>query len=424
MAEIIKHVARDGTVSYKVKIFLGRVEGKRKFKIKTIRGKRAKAEEWAREQETLRDTGKLPLDEKITLKEWLEKWLKSAQKRVRVTTLRGYRAHVERYIYKNVVSNMPLVKIKTFHVQEFYDSMTETGLSPRTIEYVHTLLKAALNQAVGLELIERNPAAFAKRPTKQKPKIVCFSSEQAEKFLEAARADKLYVMFVVALTLGLRPEEYCALKWQDIDFENCIMRVERAVKFGEAEYQKDEKGNFVLNEKGGKIQTGGGGFYFDELKTASSRRMLKLTPKQTELLRMQKRRCLEMRMANAAKWQEHDFVFPTVTGTPWRIKNLSERHYARIIERAELPHFNLYSLRHSYATLNLLAGTDINTISANLGHTNASFTLDRYTHVLEEMKMKAVARIDDIFFKEKGVMVDTRLTTSPQLDNFAADSGS
>ncbi|MDQ4121716.1 MAG: site-specific integrase [Acidobacteriota bacterium] len=402
MAEIVKHVARDGTVSYKVKIFLGRVDGKRQFKIKTIRGKRAKAEEWAREQETLRDTGKLPLDEKITLEEWLEKWLKTAEKRVRLTTLRGYRAHIRRYVYAHVISNMPLVKIKTFHVQEFYDSMEESGLSPRTIEYVHTLLSGALNHAVGQELIERNPAAFTKRPTKQKPVIECFSSEQAEKFLEAARSDKLYVMFVVALTLGLRPEEYCALKWQDIDFENGIMRVERAVKFYEAVYQTDEKGNFVLNEGGRKIQIGGGGFYFDELKTFASRRMLKLTRKQMELLRMQKRRCLEMRMANAKKWQEHDFVFPTVTGTPWRIKNLSDRHYLKIIKNAGLPHFNLYSLRHSYATLNLLAGTDINTISANLGHTNASFTLDRYTHVLEEMKLRASAKIDDIFFKEQG----------------------
>jgi integrase len=209
---------------------------------------------------------------------------------------------------------------------------------------------------------KRNPAKYTVRKARLKPTIVCFNPAQAEAFLRAAEKDRLYVMFVIALPLGLRPEEYTDLKWEDIDFDRKTLRVERSAKFNKAVHQKDDKGKFSQNERGRKIKTGGG-YYFGKLKTAASYRKLKLSKTRLELLRRQKRAAAALKLRNAKNWQENDLVFPTEAGTPWRQKNLTDRHYLKILKEAGLNDqgFNLYTLRHFHVTLNLLAGVSVNT---------------------------------------------------------------
>lgn len=390
MAEIITSTSKKGRVSHKVIIFLGRVKGKRKFKYKTFHGKRGDAEKWAREQEHLRDTGKLPLDEKVTMLEWLEKYFSQIEAVVRQGTLSNYREIVRYYIEPDPLAHLPLVRIKTFHIQNLYDSMVAKRLSARTVEAVHSILNPALEQAVGVELLARNPARYAMRPKKKKPKIKCFTREQAERFLEAAAGDKLHVWFVLALTLGLRPEETSALQWSDIDLEKKILRVSRVLKFHKT---SDLQGT---DEEGKRIA----GYYFDDPKTDSSERIIKLNDHQIELLKKQKSGCLALRISRAKNWQDLNLVFPTERGTPHRLKNIVDRHFSKILKTAGLPHFNIYSLRHSYATLSLLGGVDIGTVSANLGHTRPSFTMDTYAHVLDEMREIARETTEGIFFKK------------------------
>jgi integrase len=400
MAEIITSTSKKGRISHKVIIFLGRVGGKRKYKYKTFHGKRSDAEKWAREQEHLRDTGKLPPDEKVTLLEWLDKYFQKIETVIRAGTLSSYRELVRYYIEPDPIADLPLVRIKTFHVQNLYDSLVAKRLSARTIEAIHTVINPALEQAVGFELITRNPARYAVRPKKKKPKINCFSSEQAEQFLDAARQDKLHVWFVLALTLGLRPEETSALQWSDIDFDRQILRINRVLKFHKNEYARDESGRDIKDEKGKRIKIAAAGYYFDDPKTDSSARILQLNNQHIKLLKTQKNSVLESRMASR-KWEDLNLVFPSECGTPHRLKNIVDRHYSKILKAAGLPHFNIYSLRHSYATLSLMGGIDIGTVSANLGHTKASFTMDTYTHVLDEMRERARDKSEGIFFKKQ-----------------------
>jgi integrase len=98
-------------------------------------------------------------------------------------------------------------------------------------------------------------------------------------------------------------------------------------------------------------------------------------------------------------------VFATPFGTPVDIANLRVRHFKSIIKHAELSEkFTLYSLRHSFVTLSLLAGVDAKTVSEEAGHSSVSFTLDVYAHVLPSMKQNAAEKLEKLLFAGGGTL--------------------
>ncbi len=93
-------------------------------------------------------------------------------------------------------------------------------------------------------------------------------------------------------------------------------------------------------------------------------------------------------------------MFPNVDGEPLFIQNLSSRVYKRILKRAGLPEtFRLYDLRHTCATLLLLAGVHPKVVSDRLGHSSISETMDTYSHVIPGMQREASEKLDTMLFK-------------------------
>ena len=152
------------------------------------------------------------------------------------------------------IGDMKLTDIKILTVQKIYSEMQEKGLSARTVRYAHAVFSMALSKAVEWGNIAKNPCDYAELPKQNKKETKAFSPEQAKQFLECAKDDRHGLIFEFALTTGMRPEEYLALQWKDIDFERCTATVQRAL---------------VWHRKGG-------GFKFDEPKTAKSRRTIPL----------------------------------------------------------------------------------------------------------------------------------------------------
>ena len=98
-------------------------------------------------------------------------------------------------------------------------------------------------------------------------------------------------------------------------------------------------------------------------------------------------------------------MFATPLGTPVDIANLRVRHFKPIIKRAELAeNFTLYSLRHSFVTLSLLAGVEPKTVSEEAGHSSVSFTLDVYAHVLPSMKQNAAEKFEKLLLANAGTL--------------------
>lgn len=108
----------------------------------------------------------------------------------------------------------------------------------------------------------------------------------------------------------------------------------------------------------------------------------------------------EARLKLGAAWQAHDLIFCSEQGTPLSIPNLTYRYFRPILEKAELPRIRLYDLRHTCATLLLIAEENPKVVSERLGHSTIVLTLDTYSHVLPTMQQSATARLEKMLYSD------------------------
>lgn len=372
-------ILKRGDQKYLVRISLGKdsVTGKRLYHTETVRGTKKEAE--SRDRALLREFEQGTLVQRSTksLNEFMLQWLASAKARVRGRTHEGYAGLWERYL-KADLGRLPLDKITPLRVQQVYNEMTERGLSPLTVRKLHTVLHQALKQAVRWRMLGANPAGDIDLPARRTKKVIrALAQDQALAFLEATRAFRLGAALRLALHSGMRPEEYFALQWPDIDFERGAARVERVL-----------------------VRPKGGGWIFEEPKTAGSRRNVSLDVRVLAELKAHRVDQLESRMLAGPAWDcSHDFVFTNERGGPLDISNLTTQAFKPALRAADLPStFRLYDLRHTHATLLLLAGEHAKIVSERLGHSSVAITLDTYSHVLPSMQADSARRAADLLF--------------------------
>lgn len=142
----------------------------------------------------------------------------------------------------------------------------------------------------------------------------------------------------------------------------------------------------------------GGGFFFTEPKTKKSRRSIPLADRLITALRDHRRSNLEASMKLDPEIKRLDLVFTSEAGTPIQPKNLRDRHFFPIRDKAELPKIRLYDLRHTTATLMLSAGENPKVVAERLGHASIVLTLDTYSHVLPTMQREATDRLETLLF--------------------------
>ncbi len=174
---------------------------------------------------------------KLTVGEYLDRWLaESVKGTVKETTYANY-AYITR---KHVFPALGRVKLKSLtpaHVRGFYGEKARTGLSAATVKKMHVVLRKALSQAVSDGLIPRNAADGVKPPRVSAPgeEIKPLDSEECAAFLEAARGERLEALYVLAVHCGLREGELLALRWEDADLEapKPALLVQRTLTRGE-----------------------------------------------------------------------------------------------------------------------------------------------------------------------------------------------
>ena len=187
------------------------------------------------------------------------------------------------------------------------------------------------------------------------------------RFLAAARETYWFALYALALTTGMRPSEYLALKWSDIDWQRGAASVCRTIQHSKT------------------------GWLFDDTKRKRSRRVVKLQDFVLKALRgLQNPQPLA---TDTGCQVEHDLIFRSGTGSPLRQRSV-KREFWRLLEVAGIRPIRLYDLRHTAATLAVAAGVSVKVISDQLGHASISFTLERYSHVLPSIQDEAAARVE------------------------------
>lgn len=366
-----------GDRKWLVKIFRGRdAKGKKHYYSKLIHGAKKDAQKFLNGVLREIDLGIFVEPSRMTLSEYLDKWLDSAARpRVSQRTADGYEGLLRRYI-KEPLGSKRLDDLKALDIQRVYADMQARGLSARVVRHTHSALHNALKQAMKWGMLSRNVSELVELPKVPHKERRVLSQEEAVRFLKAADRLPHGLIFEFALITGMRPEEYLALQWADIDFERGTATIQRALVRLKKEWS------------------------FEKPKTPRSRRTVPLPSLLLHKLIEHKRKQNEERLKEGPSWQAHNLVFCSETGTPLSIPNLTYRYFRPILLEAELPQIRLYDLRHSCATLLLMADEHPKVVSERLGHSTVVLTLDTYSHVLPTMQQRATAKLEKMLYEE------------------------
>ena len=146
----------------------------------------------------------------LTVGQYLDNWLPGIKVKIRQRTWERYESVIRVHI-KPALGKFKLKELTRAHVKGLYANL-------KNPHHAHITLRKALNDAVAHELIPRNVAAGTKLP-KHRKEIKPLTPDQAKTFLEAARGDRFYALYVLAIHYGLRQGELLGLKWSDIDLD-------------------------------------------------------------------------------------------------------------------------------------------------------------------------------------------------------------
>lgn len=314
---------------------------------------------------------------KMTVGQWLDIWSAEYLGNLKPGTVTTYKGIIKNHI-KPAMGAVKLSELHPHRVQTFINGIE--GVSTSTIRIVYKVLHAALEKAVRLEYIPRNPSDNSVLPKTEPTAIKPLDDLQTAAVLEAAKGTCIEHLLTIALFSGMRQSELLGLTWDQIDMKKGTITVSKQL----AGQKYREKGIFIT-PKSGKART--------------------ITPAPSVLLALKAQRIQQSKMRFKAGqiWSnEHDLVFTLEDGSifeQWRVKT----EFKKVLASAGLESENVrfHDLRHTYAVNAIRAGDDIKSVQSNLGHASAAFTLDRYGHFTEQMKQDSASRMENFI---KGVL--------------------
>lgn len=299
----------------------------------------------------------------------------------------------EIYIKKHLIpafGEKELEELRPLDVQEYVSDKLVNGrcdgnggLSRVSVAKHLQVLREALDRAVILELIPKNPAERIKPPrVRVAPEVsVMLEATAAARMLKTFREAEhpLYPLVLVTLYYGLRRSEVLGLCWSAIDFEKSTIRIERSVVKNVSIVAKDR------------------------MKTQSSYRAYELIPEVAEALKELKecqRRNRSERLRNGYTYEESDYCFVWDDGKLFRPDYVT-RSFQRHLARNGFRKMRFHDLRHSTASILFDRGWNIRDVQAWLGHSDLRTTMDIYVHYRRE-RLKLVGKdLTGLFVESK-----------------------
>jgi integrase len=277
--------------------------------------------------------------------------------------------HVRRHLGDRL-----LQKVRPADLAAFYAALARTGLAPRTIRLIHTVLHRALGQAKIWGVIRDNPADLAKPPKAPDQETSMLQPDQAAALLERLRGNPLHLLVSLALGTGMRRNEMLGLRWQDVDLDAGRLTIEQAL---------EETRTRGIRVKGPKTKHG--------------RRTISLPAHLVTELRQHWRKQQEQRLAmGLGKAPADSPVLATPEGT-YQSPNALSKAWPRFMAGIGMPAVTLHSLRHTHASMLIASGLDILTISRRLGHSAPTITLGVYGHLIHGTDDRAAQVMEAAF---------------------------
>jgi integrase len=291
---------------------------------------------------------------RLTVAAFLEdSWLPARESTLRPSTHESYAGNVRTHIIP-AIGGHRLQGLDAATLTAFYGERIRSGLSARTVRYLHTIIRLALADAVRWDLVVRNVADASTPPSASEAKpqtMKTWSGNELRCFLDHVREDRLYAAWHVLAMSGMRRGELLGLDWQGVDLEGGHLAIIRTLIEGRREPR------------------------FSEPKTTRSRRSVALDRESVTILGEHRRRQLEERLAWGPACHDNGLVFCREDGSAIWPRSFS-RMFDRHVEKAGLPPIRLHDLRHTHATLALASGVHPKVVQERLGHASIGITLN------------------------------------------------
>jgi integrase len=309
----------------------------------------------------------------LTVEGWTRHWLEAIKRQdIRDSTYEGYLNAIDQWIAPRVgataLSDLTVEDLDRLHAE-----MMAAGRSRSAWVQVRTVLKQSMDVAVDRGHIAINPTLRAPKPGRPNRSLKHLSLDEARKVVAAADGLTQQVRVFLALSLGLRPGETLALRWQDVELDGNAptLRIDRT----------------IARRKGRGLVDG-------PTKTEKSRRTIQMPGALVALLSDLRAEQMNHALLLGQDWTPEWHVLSPGSGMAYDASNDRKRWY-RLLERAGVSKVPPHGARHTAASLMIGSGVDIHVISSALGHASISTTADIYGHVPGKSVAAAVAAVVD-----------------------------
>lgn len=379
-------------------------EGKRIQKYKGGFEKKGDVETYLTTVQNSINTGTYVEPDKMFVFQYLNQWLEDQKARLSPPTYSGYEVNIRCHI-NPFIGGVRIQELKVFHLKNLYSQLSKDRtatidgekkefkkLSSTSILYVHRVLSSALEDAVDIELINKNPAKALKAPKKQKYKAKFLTVAQIKDMLVKFRDDEMYMPVYLAVVLGLRRGEVLGLRWKNVGFENKIVTIcdEYTVADGKP-------------------------IFIENVKTDDSDREIVVTDRIIGLLKLWQTEQKKNKILHGDKyvtkflcrWSDGtegseiiekelktmDFVCTQPNGPLFNPSHTSRAFKCRM-KKYDLPEIRFHDLRHSNGALMISANVPMKGASERLGHSTIVVTNDFYGHIEKSVQEQIAEEID------------------------------
>ncbi len=306
----------------------------------------------------------------VTVEMLCEDWMKGHFLTVKENTQRGYRNNINNHIIPHL-GKVKVQELTTRKIQEMVSSMIEKDLSPRTIKYVMSNLHQILEYAISNDYIIKNPERYVVLPRQGKYKATVYTVEELQLMLKCAMGTPLEAPLLIESFTGLRKGELLALRWEDVNFEEKTISIERNL--------------ICVNSQN----------IFTSTKTESGERTIAIPDNLVEYLRRHKIRQMKQKMRMGAAYKDNGLVICKLDGDTINPHTFSIA-FRDFLIRNNLKRIRFHDLRHTHATLLLIEyNTNVKVVSDRLGHSKVQTTMDFYVRSTVTAQKEAVDKLGE-----------------------------
>ena len=317
----------------------------------------------------------LLLPNEMILQDFLLDFLEKYKMNLSITTYNCYMRICKKYIIP-LLGDIKLCDIRPIHIQNYVDDLLDL-LTPQTIKVHLNILNLALKRAYRLKLIKENVVQFVEVPKNKKYKNEIYNAEDMKKLLEKSRETSLELPIILASGLGLRISEILGLTWNNIEFNDFTITIDKITV--------RDKGQVILKEP----------------KTESSIRTISAPKEIILILKQLKKDRLAAKLRGEKSHRELIFYDKNLNPIAQDVLSKKFRYF---LQENNLKHIRFHDLRHSHVTMLIDAKVPIKVISERVGHSNVNTTLNIYSHALREMDQEASDKISDTLFNNERKM--------------------